>query len=594
MENGPEAFSLYIPQEAQSIRGSEQRTLDKSAENQDSLFFDPGDEDSGSSDIVISDIRQNNSAQRGNKRKVGQRPQDSSSEDENPLAHKRSRKPSPLSDSTASAIHVVSSRTRGLNQRASSSAEPEPATRSGRALRSSGTKPQKMLSYNVRQPDEETDVESRASSDVVYSDLLPRAPQRPQRSSNRVKASRAQRISSDEENDRHTRRSGRTERKRNTYTDYVDDDDEDFTVPTRENLVKPKPRYVSAKERFPIYDDDNEFVQSHNQTCDTCRRTGDHPEVGHLVYCQGCSYSYHKVCLGSRSAREHLVTRITEDTCVMQCRRCIGRPRMKDKTAPCLDRCQKCRGTGVSCVPFKPIKKGKGAASEKASPEVEISPDLINNPENVLFRCAFCRRGYHFEHLPARGRESEKDNKRRLKEYSKDWKCLDCVTIPNKIEAFIAWRPADKSAFDPELYIDDFNDDEREYLVKFEQLSYFRAKWMPGPWVWGLMNGAMRNKFCAAKPLPKLTFEDAVDPEFLNVEIVLDVKFTSIVPLGDDASVDLARVKEVSTAMVKYRGLTYEEGKGLFRICQFVKLTRLNSCLGRAAFKRLRGALEML
>ncbi|KAF8420840.1 P-loop containing nucleoside triphosphate hydrolase protein [Tirmania nivea] len=562
MENGPEAFSLYTPQEHDlSCADSDDPTPRKATQKKDNLFFDLESGESSSDDIVITDIRQNGSATRASKRKAAQRQQDSSSEDDSPVVPKRSRKPSHVrSNSVGFSIQLVPSRTRGA-QHISLPAEPEdvtPVPRGGRTLRSSRIKQYRMLSYKVKQPDEETDVET-ISSDIVYSDLLPKRPQMSTRKG-KAKATRMQDSSADEEDELRVRRSGRTERKKNIYREPNPDDD-DITITITEN-PKPKPKPVTAKERFPIYDDDDGFARFHNQTCDTCQRTGDSLEVGPLIYCQGCSYSYHRICLGNRTTREHLVTRIGEDICVMQCRRCIGRSRMKDYTAPCLDRCQKCHGTGVSCTPFKPVNKRKAAASEKASPAVDISPDLINNPDNLLFRCAYCRRGYHFEHLPPRVRETDKGSsnlqQRRLKEYSKDWKCLDCISIPNKIQAFVAWRPADQSAFDSELYIDDFNDDEREYLVKFEESSYFRAKWMPGPWVWGLMNGNMRNKFCAAKPPPKLTFEDAVDPEFLNVEIVLDVKFTSIVSVKD-AAVDLARVKEVSKALVKYRGLGYED-----------------------------------
>ncbi|KAF8450185.1 P-loop containing nucleoside triphosphate hydrolase protein [Terfezia claveryi] len=565
MENGPEAFSVFTPQEHDSSRAnSDELTPRRAAQEQDSLFFNPEGDKSSSDDLVITDIRQNGSEKRENKRKTAQRRQDTSSEGDSLATPKRSRRPNACSHSVSSSTRVVSSGTRSgqhITPASAESKEVTPAPRGGRALRSSGVKKYRMLSYKVKQPDEETDVETISSSDIVYSDLLPKRPQRSTRKG-KTKTTRMQDSSADEENGGHARRSGRTERKKNIYREPNLDDDDDFTI-TVMGKPKPKPKSVSAKERFPIYDDHDEFVRFHNQTCDTCHRAGDSLEVGPLIYCQGCSYSYHRVCLGNRTSREHLVTRIDEDICVMQCRRCIGRPRMKDCTAPCLDRCQKCHGTGVSCIPFKPVNKGKAAASEKASPEVDISPDLINNPDNLLFRCVICRRGYHFEHLPPRAPEADKGSsnlpQRRFIEYSRDWKCLDCVSIPNKIQAFVAWRPADQSAFGPDLYIDDFNDDEREYLVKFEELSYFRAKWMPGPWVWGLMNGLMRNKFCAAKPPPKLTFEDVVDPEFLNVEIVLDVKFTSIVPLGNDAVVDLARVKEVSKALVKYRGLGYED-----------------------------------
>ncbi|KAF8461898.1 SNF2 family N-terminal domain-containing protein [Kalaharituber pfeilii] len=550
IENGPEAYSLYTP-ESYNLRSNHKKS-NKAYE--DDLFFYPGS-DAGAHDKALQTTYKDNASLTG-KRKTEQTYNAYSSEDQSPAPKKRSRRAS-RARSTSSSVQVVSVRTRG-KAAASLSLELETlAPRTRRTLRSSGVKQRRMLSYRIKQPDEETDVDTMSSSDIVYSDLLPKQPKRSKGSSYNSKT-RIQSESSDD--DQRTRRSGRTSHRKITYKEPALDEDDDF-VENSVPVKAPKPKAIGPKERFPIYDDDDEFVQFHSQTCDTCQRTGDNPEAGPLIYCQGCSYSYHKMCIGHRAAREHLVTRISEDSYVLQCRRCIGRPRMKDNTAPCQDRCTQCRQPGRSCLPFKPMKQGKKVGSEdEKNPEVEMSPDLINNPDNLLFRCTTCRRGYHFEHLPSRSHDpSRASAKHRLREYSKDWKCLDCVTTVHKIQAIVAWRPADQSQFIPELSIDDFNDDEREYLVKFEGTSYFRAKWMPGPWVFGLVNGPMRITFCKNKPLPKLTFEDAVDPEFLSVEIILDAKYTSYVPMGKDAEVDLARVKEVTTALVKYRGLTYDD-----------------------------------
>lgn len=571
MENGPEAFSLFTPHDDSLEAGFSEQSSKEPTDHRDALFLDGLSSDN----VDTLDLGPQASTRRL-KRKLDQIPPDFSRIDEDSTTTKRARKPVSLPSgsggSREGSIHAVSKQVSART----------------RALRSSSVKQYRMLSYKVKQPDEETNAESDSSSEVVFSDLLPPVQRRPLRSARRGgRLVQAQSISSDE-NHQPSRRSGRTERKRNIYKEPNPDDD--FIEISKQEPAKPRSRPVHAKENFPIYDDDDDFVQYHNQTCDTCQRTGDNKEVGSLVYCQGCSYSYHRVCLGHRSAREHLVTQIAEDGHVMQCRRCVGL-RMKDSTAPSLNRCSQCRKPGLACEAFKSLTKSKLVTTPKASPEVNISPDLINNSENILFRCAKCRRAYHFDHLSPRVRDAQQDgsfSKRRLDEYSRDWQCLDCITIVNKIQSLVAWRPADQSSFNRELRIDDFNDDEREYLVKFEGLSYFKAKWMPGPWVWGLVNGPMRNKFCAAQPSPILTFEDAVDPEFLKVETVLDCKFTSYVPLGEDAQVDLMRIKEVSQALVKYRGLTYDDGGFLISRQRSQYSDQEYSRLGGASLKGIR------
>lgn len=564
MENGPEAFSLFTPHD-HGLRSSRGPT-----DHRDNLFVD----ELSSDDVDTSDLRLQTSTRRL-KRKLDQIPSNSpGGSEEDSTTAKRVRKPNGLLSGSAG------------SREGSTHASSEHGSARTRALRSSGTKQYRMLSYKVKQPDEETDAESAGSSDVVFSDLLPPAQKRPLRHSRRGgRSGQAQSISSDDDYNRPARRSGRTERKKNIYKEPNPEDD---FIPKYEPL-KSKPKPVLSKERFPIYDNDDDFVQFHNQTCDTCHRTGDNKEVGPLVYCQGCSYSYHRVCLGGRSVREHLVTRIAEGSHVLQCKRCIGR--VKDRTAPSFNRCTQCRNPGPACAAFRPLTKGKLPAAPKASPEVDISPDLINNAENILFRCVNCRRAYHFDHLSPRVRDTQQYgsfSKRRLEEYSGDWRCLDCITIVDKIQALVAWRPVDQSSFNRELRIDDFNDDEREYLVKFEGLSYFRAKWLPGSWVWGVINTHMRNKFFAGQPPPILTSEDAIDPEYLNVETVLDCKFTSYVPLGEDAQVDLLRIKEVSKALVKYRGLTFDDGGFLISGWRSRYSNQKCSCLGGASPKGFR------
>ncbi|KAK1021200.1 hypothetical protein LTR33_018533, partial [Friedmanniomyces endolithicus] len=57
---------------------------------------------------------------------------------------------------------------------------------------------------------------------------------------------------------------------------------------------------------------------------------------------------------------------------------------------------------------------------------------------------------------------------------------------------------------------------------------------------------------------PKMRTEDAIPEDYLRTDIVLDIKFTSIVDIRTE-EVDKARIREVDKALIKYRGLGYED-----------------------------------
>jgi SNF2 family DNA or RNA helicase len=85
---------------------------------------------------------------------------------------------------------------------------------------------------------------------------------------------------------------------------------------------------------------------------------------------------------------------------------------------------------------------------------------------------------------------------------------------------------------------------------------------MPGAWVWGVTPAAMRSSFArrneGSNYQPKMSQEDAIPEEFLRMEIVLDVKYSSRVSVHTE-EIDKARVTEVEEAYVKFQGLGYDE-----------------------------------
>lgn len=367
-----------------------------------------------------------------------------------------------------------------------------------------------------------------------------------------------------------TRRSGRVMRTLGGMRE-IGEDDVPYTNDFGDSNAAPK--FTGAKETYKELPHDSEFRLRHSQTCDVCREVGENDEKGQLVYCQGCTLSYHQKCLGNRNAREHLVTKIGDDEFVLQCRRCIGIPQKKDPLAPEQGSCVICHEKGRSCEGFRERKSSRQEQKDREDndgndPIEEVSPDLINNARNVLFRCTKCYRTYHLHHLPARtdtpsttDHDQEQLESDRFEEYSQDWSCQDCADPEVGIDTIVAWRPIDQEKYGPETPTDMVPEDEKEYLVKFKKMSYFRALWRPGPWVWGVTHVSMRKAFAKRDMgynLAKLTTEEAIPEECLRVDIILDVEFLN------DAKVQsrekyMERIKEVKTALVKYKGLGYED-----------------------------------
>ncbi|KAF2436539.1 hypothetical protein EJ08DRAFT_624115 [Tothia fuscella] len=329
-----------------------------------------------------------------------------------------------------------------------------------------------------------------------------------------------------------------------------------------------RPKATGAREIIKALPRGDKFRDRHMQVCDTCNNSNN--STGQLVYCQGCTLAYHKTCLGPRGGREHMVTKIGEEDFVLQCRRCINVPKKKDAFAPDLAKCQDCKETAPSCAAFRKFKNAVQEQKERdenggEDPITIVDKSLINNPNNVLFRCTKCSRGFHFHHLESRNKhyrniEQDEDDlvNSRFTEYSKDWMCKNCAEMPAKLGGIIAWRPEDANTYIAGQDVSIISEDDKEYLVKWENLSYFRAQWMSGAWTWGVAASAMRRAFFNRTQYPKMRTEDAIPEEWLRIDIVLDVKYSNVIDITG-YEIDKARIKEVDTALIKYKGLGYED-----------------------------------
>jgi superfamily II DNA or RNA helicase len=328
------------------------------------------------------------------------------------------------------------------------------------------------------------------------------------------------------------------------------------------------PKIINAKETFETLPRSNHFRSRHAEGCEVCYQG---PGLSPLIYCQGCSLAYHKNCLGHRSGREHLVTKVGDDSYVLQCRRCVNVYKKKDPMAPDLSKCQDCHRSGSGCKPFRSRKTPAQEQKERdendgLDPIVDVPPQLLNNAHNVLFRCTKCSRAYHYHHLPPLSsyamdvlRDEEETAEERFAEYSKKWLCKECEeTGSQKVSGIVAWRPSDVETYRPGTSCYMVSEDDKQYLVKWEGQSYFRAAWFSGAWTWGVTASAMRKAFFKREDGPKMRTEDAIPEEFLRIDIVLDVKYTSYVDVRSEEILK-ARIKEVDKALIKYKGLGYED-----------------------------------
>ncbi|RII05200.1 chromodomain-helicase-DNA-binding protein 4 [Alternaria sp. MG1] len=402
---------------------------------------------------------------------------------------------------------------------------------------------------------EEDDTDDSSASDILRSDVLP-GRKRKRQSLRAAKPEKIPRAG--------VRQSDRATRATNNMQEA--DMNDIYRSDTAPKAVAQKVSVV--REVFPKLPRSDPFRARHAEGCEVCF---DGPNVAPLVYCQGCSLAYHKNCLGNRSTRDHLVTKVGDEQFVLQCKRCIGFYKKKDATAPDLSRCQDCAVSGVSCRPFRRRKTTQQEMKEREEndgydPVVDVPSELLNDRNNVLFRCTKCSRAWHYHHLPPISqyamdvnRDDEEMADERFREYSGKWMCKECdETINQKVGGIIAWRPSDVETYRPGTPCELVCEDDKQYLIKWENESYFRASWHSGAWTWGVTAGVQRKAFFKREDGPKMRTEDAIPEEYLRIDIVLDIKYTSYVEVRSE-EIDKARIKEVDKALIKYKGLGYED-----------------------------------
>ena len=318
-------------------------------------------------------------------------------------------------------------------------------------------------------------------------------------------------------------------------------------------------KYAGARETFRKISHDDEFRQRHFACCDTCSYYEDDPQKGPLVFCQGCSASYHQTCLGPRSSREHLVTKVDEGHFILQCRRCLGVAHSKHDISPHLGRCAVCHEEGPMAQPLRERLTSKEEQQQRIAnggtdPVTLVDMARVDNIDNVLFRCTGCHRAFHVEHLPPIDGQDPSD---KFSDYSAHWQCHDCSDAPGEIHEILAWRLLNPGSMGNHVpHAELIPEIDKEYLIKWKRKSYFRVVWMRGDWVFCVSNPTTRRSFYssdnARKPTP--TTEEAISEDKLRVDIVFEVAY-----LDNTTKEDKSNPRMVKEAFVKYKGLNYED-----------------------------------
>ncbi|KGO49885.1 Zinc finger, PHD-type [Penicillium expansum] len=338
-------------------------------------------------------------------------------------------------------------------------------------------------------------------------------------------------------------------------------EDDKYSEPEAE---KPKQqKFSGAREQFRELPHDNEFRQCHSQSCAQCGY-GDHDlEKGSLVFCQGCTVAYHQGCLGDRSSRKHLVTKVDEGDFILQCSQCLGIKHQEHDMRPHLGHCAVCRDEGPMSQPLRETLSSQTEqqlreANDGIDPITHVDMSRVNNIDNVLIRCLggsqSCKRAFHLHHLPNITENNRADID---PDY---WQCNECSESPSgktPIQAIVAWRPKNADVKVVPHLVEMTPEIDKEYLIKWNKMSFFRVTWLTGDWVWSRAAAVQMKAFLKSdrSTNPIMRTAEAVPEDNLRVDIIFDVEYHS----EPESPEDRANTEMVKRAYVKYKGLPYED-----------------------------------
>jgi len=340
----------------------------------------------------------------------------------------------------------------------------------------------------------------------------------------------------------------------------------------------------------------------------------DDEPLGSLLLCECCSTGYHKACLRKTYSDSLVGTGFRCEPCIknkgaecLECREWVGRTppappaKPNDSTEVTTDAPTE-EGTNATSDGSNPVSDKVDPAPESdATKDMEVDKDAAStdtpskaegsstptppDADQILFRCFRCTYTAHDKCLrPLSTMKPGVDRATIVKHYRKDWKCHQCQEWDRELELILAFRdvpirrsdsgaknedaemtPADSTISEAGSALDASSKDvtypqppntTRELLVKWKSTSYRKVTWVPHYWV-SQVSASRLKSFWKRSPTPA-DLSDVVQPEWTEVDKVLDVQFDS----DYDGTVDdMDAIDHILSVFVKWKGLDYDQGK---------------------------------
>ncbi|KAJ3396189.1 hypothetical protein HDU92_003861 [Lobulomyces angularis] len=239
--------------------------------------------------------------------------------------------------------------------------------------------------------------------------------------------------------------------------------------------------------------------------------------------------------------------------------------------------------------------------------EEHVSKAEVFDERKVLFRCYRCGTLAHMKCLVYQyfkkvqnGDDFDGDLQKGSPDYfCKFFECVNCTVFNESVEVILTWKDMNLmrnntiSPVENEVFPTDV---EREYFVKFKNLSHLHNKWVPEFWLQNIKNGhsiIVRFKKMVLQELEEAKLfhftgkkhsvwpkseADAVDQDWITVEKILDVDYIEGAYIStntkklqsekdnsrdfleepDDDELEIPPVVDIDRVLVKWIGLPYE------------------------------------
>ncbi|CAG8461795.1 10269_t:CDS:2 [Diversispora eburnea] len=359
-------------------------------------------------------------------------------------------------------------------------------------------------------------------------------------------------------------------KRRSVYYDVSDNDEEFMQISdigkSEKKIEKPPVkrqviRDVLVVPKIPVRKYSKKFIEAHLSWCTKC---GNEPNKSVTVYCETCSFTFHIECFPKPKKRIEII----------QCKQCLS------SNSNCIE----CKMKGLTLEYDNNSNIGEvEAAINKKSETIDIKEinsqqsatqdtentqnkqiDEVNSKENL-------------ENQDKIDKMQEDNIEKKMEYYQSEWTFDNNDEKTKETKESTASMELDDKKEEENLVINSPSNDQktentehkelefREYLVKFEDLSYRNVDWVPEEWLKGVASIKFRN-FIKLEPDP-LPIENVIHKDWTKVDRVLDVEYRDGSTLRDLLNRVTFKKKnkrprektKIKSALIKWKGMKYSE-----------------------------------